>query len=123
MEISVLIKQPKNYVWNRKKIDSTKMNEIIGGFIDKITLPNHIDIWVNDEGTGTEELNLFILWSKDEQQPIFGTAIFAGYDSDGTTISLSNHQYKWLANHLKLVTTQSGKHVFAIDLMEEGVIA
>lgn len=124
-DISVLVKKVEKYKWFKQNVSSLEdMQSIVGGYIDRVSLPLGIDLWVNDEGAiNGEELNLIILWGKDsnEHQHIFGSVFLASHDeNNGETISLSNDQLHWFTKYLKQVMLLSGKFVYAIDLRKVG---
>jgi hypothetical protein len=89
-----------------------EMQEIVGGYIERIALPNNIDLWVNEEG-GLEEnpkLNLVVVRYGDIIYKIVGNVFFAGHDGKGETISLTPNQIKWLETNLAaMVVMGDGK--------------
>jgi hypothetical protein len=68
------------------------MQEFVGGYIDRVRLDEHTDLWCNDEGLFTCSPNLLL-----GEQPIHGNVFIAGHDGEGETIGLTEEQLtKWM---------------------------
>lgn len=80
-----------------------EMQEIVGGYIECVALPNNIDMWINEEGMLEEnpKLNLVVVNHKgDIHYKIVGDVFFAGHNKKGETISLTPEQISWLETNL-----------------------
>lgn len=125
--MSVLVKEEGNLRWLNKAISSSiELQSLCKGCVDRISLPYHIDLWINDEsavnGMG---INLILLWDEDRRyhQPVFGPVVLAGVDEYGKTISLSKRQRQWIAKHLMVALLSNGEQICTIDLRMGGAIA
>lgn len=80
---------------------------IVNGDLDRLGMPNNIDLWVNDIGLIDGSKVNFFIYNEELQRfthEIRGDVFFAGLDR-GTldTISLNDDQKKWIRSHLKKV--------------------
>lgn len=126
--INVLVKNEQTLSWTQREISPCNgLQTVVNGSIECVSLPHHIDLWVNDEGLLHPEMivNLILIWDEDPQyhQPIFGPVALAGVNDEGETISLNDQQRKWLADHLRVGILHNGNPILAIDLTDGGAIA
>ncbi len=78
------------------------LQEVVGGSVDVVALDAETDMWVNDEGIYTEEVNPVASAVASHVrmqglQPFYGAAVFTGSpDEDGVTTGLSVLRGAWL---------------------------
>ena len=73
-----------------KEIDSdlSSMQEVVGGYVECISVNNNIDIWVNEEGLLMDlPFNRYI-----GSVPVVGTIFAASHNNDGDTLGLNPKQ-------------------------------
>lgn len=77
------------------------MKKIVGGYIECVSLPHGIDMWLNEEGL-LEQLPLNLQTSMNGQvvHVIVGDVFFAGHDGEGETIGLTSGQQKFIRERL-----------------------
>jgi hypothetical protein len=100
-KVSVLVKNVGEEVKNIEIENSLRaMQEVVGGYVEKLLLPNNIYLYWNEEGkyNGLEE-NI-IIQSKTVVDIIFGNVFFSSVDKNGELESLSEEQKSWIESHL-----------------------
>lgn len=118
----VLIKKAGEETFIPQLIDGlSEMQEIVGGYVDVIRLPGKIDCWVNDSGLiDGLPINFYLTNKKGKiMQPVAGDVIFASYDEEGETNSLSLTQTAYILNNLRQGTDETGEVVYGFIKEEE----
>ena len=122
--VDVLVKGLKTHKWIVNSVTTFEdMQELVGGYANRLTLPNNIDLWLNGKnshGAMHDELgmNLLLIWDKESKyyQPIYGPVFLAGKNNDGEVDELTGSQRYWIAQHLKIAHLNNGQILTAIDL-------
>lgn len=88
-KITVVVKEPGKTP-EVKEIDDTleSMQEVVGGYIELVAMPNNLDFYVNEEGLAEGlPFNTHI-----RGVPVVGTVFAASRNSSGDTIGLTKSQ-------------------------------
>lgn len=87
--------QVQQEVWHRQGDGALllQLQAAVDGLVDVVALGEQLDMWINDEGLYTGEVNpvatLVAAAHGRDTQPYYGPAVFTGgADADGTTMSL-----------------------------------
>jgi hypothetical protein len=78
------------------------LQEVVGGYIEAVSLPNGIVLWCNEEGL-LEGLPQNLILLGDRSVPIVGDALFTSADVKGETIGLNELQMVWIVNRMKII--------------------
>ena len=121
-KVNALMKKVNQHQWTAESISSLDdMQNLVGGYVERLSLPHNILLWVNEEAALTKlELNLMLIWDDHPRfhQPIFGPVFLTSVDNHGEMTSLTDKQKQWLAHHLVHVRLANGQNLIAIDLRE-----
>ena len=82
-------------------IEYEMMSELVGGYIEHITVGGGIDLWINDEGKIYNLPLNFVLGLQKEKRildTIQGNVFFCGHNED-ESVGLTEAQTKWIMNH------------------------
>lgn len=88
-KITIVVKEPGKTP-EVKEIDDTleAMQEVVGGYIELVAMPNKLDFYVNEDGIMQElPFNTHI-----RGLPVVGTVFAASRNSSGDTIGLNQSQ-------------------------------
>lgn len=122
--VSVLTKEPNKHKWEPADISTFQdMQDLVGGYITRISLPHKIDLWINEYAVDAGlDINLIIIWDdgSNYQQPIFGSVFLASSDDEGEPTSLTDRQRQWLVRQLANVQLKNKQNLIAIDLRKGG---
>ena len=88
-KITVVVKEP-NKTPEVKEIEDTleAMQEVVGGYIELVALPNKLDFYVNEEGL----IQGLPFNTHIRGNPVVGTIFAASRNSSGDTIGLNKSQ-------------------------------
>lgn len=71
------------------------MQNIVGGYIEHITVTDDVDMWINDEGKLLGlPTNLFLAYNGKVYDSIQGDVFFSSHDDEGGTVGLSEENEK-----------------------------
>lgn len=78
------------------------MQQIVGGWIERVALPYKIDLWINEEGMINQlPLNLITSLDGNAVHQIYGDIFFASHDGEGNTVGLDDFQVKWIYERIR----------------------
>lgn len=98
----------------------------VGGLIDLVSLPNDIDVFVNDEGI-LLNMPLSLIIKVDEKTrgtvsnkdiALHGNCVLVGTTDDGDSIPLNENQIHWLNQRLYKASSSIGD-LWVIDLIDD----
>jgi hypothetical protein len=120
-ELTVITKKVgKQLVFEKMEHTLENMQAKVGGYLEAVSLPMDITMWVNDSGLiDGLPLNLIIFVEGEEVHHICGDVIFTSVDDEGETISLNKEQMTWIVNKTKVVGVtrdKEGREQFVFGL-------
>lgn len=92
-----------------KEVEHTleALQDLVGGLLDVVALPDGVDLWCNDEALLVESPRLNrVLWRVNlfggGSTPVFGDFFLARHDDEGNTVSLLPKDVKRYSQLFKL---------------------
>lgn len=75
------------------------LQEKVGGYVELVSMPNDIKMWVNEDGQAMKKsLNFFVRANDETYETLIirGDVVFTGVSEAGDIIGLTEEQEKWL---------------------------
>lgn len=98
-------------------------DSFVGGLLERIKLPEGIDIWINESSLNDTNIQNVSIVVKDGEnlRLVFGKAFLATTDQDGHCVQLSDEQILWLRKHLRTGVRTDMSFYKIIDLQAESI--
>lgn len=80
----------------------TALQEVVGGYLEVVRLPNDIVLWCNEEGL-LQGLPQNLILMGDKNVPIVGDVLFTSTNIRGDTTGLNELQMVWIINRTKII--------------------
>jgi hypothetical protein len=117
--IKVVVKRTgENHDFCELENNLEMMQEIVGGYLEAVRLPNDIVLWCNEEGLIWGLPQNIVLMGGNKVTPIHGDVLFTSVDIKGKTIGLDDKQIVWLNNNIKIIgkAVHDNKEYFVFGL-------
>ena len=84
------------------ELDLAEMQDIVGGYIECLSITDRVDMWLNEEGKLIGlPLNMLISHKGELVDTIQGDVFFASHDGEGETVSLTEEDERVVLGLMK----------------------
>lgn len=84
-----------------ESLDLEKMQSLVGGYIECLSVSPTVDMWLNDEGKlHGLPTNMFLCKENGEVLDTIQGDVFFASNSDGETVGLSDDEVEWVKDKL-----------------------